>query len=49
LVVASLLDGRCRLGVVSGNGLLFRFQAWEGKIRDLMHLVVPHKYVKRLR
>jgi hypothetical protein len=28
---------------VDGNGWLFWVQAWEGKIRDFMHLVVPRK------
>ncbi|MDH1102621.1 hypothetical protein N5C37_16020, partial [Pseudomonas mosselii] len=42
LIVAVLVDGRRRFGV-GGNGLLFGVQAWEGKIRDFMHLVVPRK------
>jgi len=42
LIVTILVDGRRRLGV-DGNGLLFWVQAWEGKIRDFMHLVVPRK------
>ena len=42
LIVAILFDGRRRFGVGS-NGLLFGVQAWEGKIRDFMHLVVPRK------
>lgn len=41
LIVTVLDDGR-RFGV-GGNGLLFGVQAWEGKIRDFMHLVVPRK------
>ena len=36
-------------GAVSGRCLLFWVQAWEGKIRDFMHLVVPRKCVERLR
>ncbi|GHS82611.1 hypothetical protein PPUJ20066_12330 [Pseudomonas putida] len=42
LIVTILIDGRRRLGM-DGNGLLFWVQAWEGKIRDFMHLVVPRK------
>ncbi|MEX5361724.1 hypothetical protein WCE03_07825 [Pseudomonas guariconensis] len=42
LIVAILFDGRRRFGV-GGNGLLFGVQAWEGKIRDFMHLVIPRK------
>jgi len=41
-LIVAILDGRRRFGV-GGNGLLFGVQAWEGKIRDLMHLVVPRK------
>lgn len=36
-------------GAVSGRCLLFWVQAWEGKVRDFMHLVVPRKCVERLR
>lgn len=42
LIVTVLLDAGRRFSVDS-NGLLFRVQAWEGKIRDFMHLVVPRK------
>ncbi|KIC83854.1 hypothetical protein RR51_03265 [Pseudomonas sp. C5pp] len=42
LIVTILLDGSCRFGV-NGHGWLFWVQAWEGKIRDFMHLVVPRK------
>jgi len=42
LIVTILIDGRRRFGV-DGNGWLFGVQAWEGKIRDFMHLVVPRK------
>lgn len=42
LIVTILLDSRRWFGV-GGNGLLFGVQAWEGKIRDFMHLVVPRK------
>jgi len=42
LVVTILIDGRRRFGV-DGNGWLFGVQAWEGKIRDFMHLVIPRK------
>ena len=41
-IVTFLLAGRCRVGM-GGNGGLFWVQAWEGKIRDLVHLVVPRK------
>lgn len=39
LIVAGLVDGWRRFAV-GGNGLLFGVQAWEGQIRDFMHLVV---------
>jgi len=42
LIVTILLDGSCRFGV-NGHGWLFWVQAWEGKIRDFVHLVVPRK------
>ncbi|GLR34837.1 hypothetical protein GCM10011247_02340 [Pseudomonas plecoglossicida] len=41
-LIVAILDGRRRFGV-GGNGWLFGVQAWEGKIRDFMHLVVPRK------